>query len=146
MHESDVSARVYAPVPVAAASALLWIQGAIWAALGSIDVAFCPQKTPFNDLLITVFFGFTVLSAVLGLLLPRPGSERTRAAVVGLQWFMTALGLAVLGALVAFPVLWWYTPDAGGFALAGSIMAACAAGGLRSRSARAFYQPAGLPH
>jgi hypothetical protein len=32
---------------------------------------------------------------------------------------------------------------AGGFALAGSIMAACAAGGLRSRSAHAFYQPAG---
>jgi hypothetical protein len=59
---------------------------------------------------------------------------------------MTALGLAVLGALAAFPVLLWFTPDAGGFALAGSIMAACAAGGLRSRSAHAFYQPAGLPH
>jgi hypothetical protein len=57
---------------------------------------------------------------------------------------MTALGLAVIGALAAFPVLLWYTPDAAGFARAGSIMAACAAGGLRSRSARAFYQPACL--
>jgi hypothetical protein len=51
---------------------------------------------------------------------------------------MTALGLAVPGVLVAFPVLLWFTPDVGGFALAGAIMAACAAGGLRSGSARAF--------
>ena len=51
VHEGAVSASVYAPVPVVAASALLWIQGAIWAAVRSIDVAFCPHKTPFNDLL-----------------------------------------------------------------------------------------------
>jgi hypothetical protein len=71
---------------VVAASTLLWIQGAIWAALGSLDAAYCPDKTPLNDLLITAFFAFTALSAALAVLLPRPGSERARAAVVALQW------------------------------------------------------------
>jgi hypothetical protein len=55
MRDGAAPGRVYAPVPVAAATTLLWIQGAIWAALGSLDVAFCPEKTPLNDLLITVF-------------------------------------------------------------------------------------------
>jgi hypothetical protein len=141
MSEGAAPVRGYAPVPVVAATTLLWIQGAIWAALGSLDVAFCPEKAPLNDLLITVFFGFTALSAALGVLLPHPGRERIRAAVVAQQWFMTALGLTVLLALAAFPVLLVFTPGVGGFALAGSIMAACAAGGLRSGSARAFCRP-----
>ena len=138
MSEGAAPEKVSAPVPVVAATALLWIQGSIWAALGSLDVAFCPGKTPLNDLLFTVFFGFTALSASLGVLLAHPGSERIRAAAVAQQWFMTGLGLAVLLTLAAFPVLLVFTPGAGGFALAGSIMAASAAGGLRSGSARAF--------
>lgn len=80
------------------------------AKLGSVDVAFYPEKTPLNDLFITVFFGFTALSASLGVLLPHPGSERIRAAAVAQQWFMTGLGLAVLLMLAAFPVLLVFTP------------------------------------
>jgi hypothetical protein len=138
MRKSPDPGRVYAPVPVVAASALLWCQGAIWAALGSLDVAYYPDKTPVNDLLITVFFGFTVLSAVLAVLLPRPGTGRTRAVAAALQWFMTALSLTVLGTLAAFLFLLGLLLVVAEFALAGAVMAACAAGGLQSRSARAF--------
>ena len=139
MDEGTASARVHAPIPVVAASALLWIQGAIWATLGTLVVLHQPAKLTAGGLLIAVFFGFTVLSATLALLLPRPGSERARDGVIALECFMTFLGVAVLAVTLLVPFLFFI--GIGLFALVGSFVAACAIGGLRSASARIWCSP-----
>jgi hypothetical protein len=65
VNEGDASAGVQAPIAVVAASVLLWIQGAIWAALGTLVVLYYPGKMTAGGLLIAVFFGFTALSGTL---------------------------------------------------------------------------------
>jgi hypothetical protein len=141
VNEGDASAGVQAPIPVVAASALLWIQGAIWATLGTLVVLYYPEKMTAGDLLIAVFFGFTTLSGTLAVLLPRPGSERARAVVIALECFMTFLGLAVTAAVLLDPFTAWIAV----FALAGPFVAACAVGGLLTAPARDYCRPRAVP-
>jgi hypothetical protein len=124
-----------APVPVVAASALLWIQGAIWATLGALYVAYIPQRTGTAGLITATLFGFTAVSGTLAVMLPRPGSDRARHAAITLQCFMVFLGFAVL--ICSFYLL----VPVGFVALMGAFAAGCAAVGLLSATARDYCRP-----
>jgi hypothetical protein len=76
VNEGHSSPARQAPVPVVAASALLWIQGATWATLGAVYVVYAPQKKAAAGLVAATLFGFTAVSGTLAVLLPRPGSNR----------------------------------------------------------------------
>jgi hypothetical protein len=75
MTEEQFSAASHAPFSIVAISALLWSQGGIWIALGVASL-YLPARVPAGDLITAVLFAFTALSWVLGVLLPRRGSER----------------------------------------------------------------------
>lgn len=123
------------PFSIVTISALLWIQGVIWAALGVLALLYYPQTWPGGDLLMAVLFGFTALSLALAVLLLRPGGELTRDWVIAQECFMTFLGVAVLCAIgLLVPLLF----EVGVFALFGSFLAACAVAGLFSAPAREY--------
>jgi hypothetical protein len=130
-----------APIPVVAASALLWIQGAIWGTLGALVVAY-DSGTSAGGWLIGVFFGFTVLSGSLAVLLPRPGSARSRTGVIALECFMTLLSLVVSAAALLDPFLAWIAVFLG---LPGALVASCAVGGLLTAQARGYCQSRVVP-
>lgn len=132
-----------APVPVVAASVLLWIQGAIWAALGAVYVAYAPQQTAVAGLITAMLFGFTAVSGTLAVLLPRPGSDRARHATIVLQCFMAFLDLAVLicSVFLLVAMVFPLALPVGLVALMGSFAAGCAAAGLRSASAHDYCRP-----
>jgi hypothetical protein len=75
MTEEQFSAASHAPFSIVAISALLWSQGGIWIALGVASL-YLPARVAGGDLITAVLFAFTALSWVLGVLLPRRGSER----------------------------------------------------------------------
>jgi hypothetical protein len=130
-------AASHAPFSIVAISALLWSQGAIWAALGVVSLCLS-ARVPAGDLVTSALFGFTALSWALGALLPRRGSKRTRTWVIAQETFMTFLGLAVFGTW-AFALDGYYLiAPAGLFIAAGIIVAAWAVAGLLSGSARDY--------
>lgn len=137
MNQERPSPARQAPVPVVAASALLWIQGAIWVTLGAVYVAYAPQKTALAGLVTATLFGFAAVSGILAVLLPRPGSDRTRHAAITLQCFMVLLGFAVLVCSFFFLLLM----PAGFIALMGAFAAGFAAVGLRSAPALDYCRP-----
>jgi hypothetical protein len=138
VNEGHSSPARQAPVPVVAVSALLWIQGAIWAALGAVYVVYAPQKTAAAGLVTATLFGFTALSGTLAVLLPRPGSDRARHAAITLQCFMVFLCFAVLIASLFLLVL---LMPVGFIALMGAFAAGCAVAGLLSAPARDHCRP-----
>jgi hypothetical protein len=145
MTEEHFPTAEHAPFSIVAISALLWSQGAIWAALAGVSL-WLSAWLPANDLITAVLFGFTAWSCLLAVLLPR-GSERARIWVIAQESFMTFLGLAIAGT--------WIFALHGQFGLAiafllapidlfiifGIFMAACAAADLLFGPARGYCRP-----
>jgi hypothetical protein len=141
MTEEHFPAASHAPFSIVAITALLWSQGGIWAALGVVSL-YLRAWLPAGDLITAVLFGFAALSWVLGVLLPRRGSERARLWVIGQETFIAFLGLAILGTwLFALDGYYLIAPIAL-FITAGIVMSACAAADLLFGSARDYCNPA----
>ena len=133
-HFSDAS---HAPFSIVAISALLWSQGGIWAALGVVSL-YLSARVPAGDLITAVLFGFAALSWVLGVLLPRRGSERARIWVLAQETFIAPLGLAIFGTWVFVLDGYYLIAPIGLFVTAGILMSAWAVAGLLSGSARDY--------
>jgi len=144
MTEEHFPAASHAPFSIVAISALLWSQGGIWVALGVVSLCLS-ARVPAGGLVTAVLFGFASLSWVLGVLLPRRGSERARVWVIAQETFIALLGLAIFGTW-AFALDGYYlTAPIGLFIAAGIFMAAGAVAGLLSGSARDYcHQRAAL--
>jgi hypothetical protein len=137
MTEEHFPAASHAPFSIVAISALLWSQGGIWAALAVVSL-YLSARVPAGGLITAVPFGFAALSWVLGVLLPRRGSERARTWVLAQETFMTFLGLAVFGTWVlALDGAYLFAPI-GLFIVAGIFMPVCAVAGLLFGSARDY--------
>jgi hypothetical protein len=129
MTEEDYWVASHAPFSIVAISALLWSQGAIWAALGAGSL-YLSARVPEGDLITAVLFGFAALSWVLAVLLPRRGSERARTWVVAQEAFITFLGLAIFGTWVFALDGYYLIAPIGFFIAAGIFMSACAVADL----------------
>jgi fatty acid desaturase len=93
---------------------------------------------PAGDVITAVLFGFAALWWVLGVLLPRRGSEHARIWVIAQETFIAFLGLAIFGTW-AFALDGYYLiAPVGLFIAAGIFMSACAVAGLLSGSARDY--------
>ncbi|MGD0700519.1 MAG: hypothetical protein ABSA02_11610 [Trebonia sp.] len=137
MTEEHLSAALRAPFSIVAISALLWSQGGIWAALGVVSLCLS-ARVPAGDLISAVLFGFAALSWVLGVLLPRRGSERARIWVIAQETFIAFLGLAIFGAWVFALDGYYLIAPIGLFIAAGIFMSACAVAGLLFGSAHDY--------
>jgi hypothetical protein len=137
MTEEHFPVASHAPFSIVAISALLWSQGGIWAALGAVSL-YLSARVPAGGLITAVLFGFAALSWVLGVLLPRRGSERARIWVITQETFTAFLGLAIFGTW-AFALDGYYLiSPIGLFIAAGIFMSACAVASLLSGSARDY--------
>lgn len=145
MTEERFPAASHAPFSIVAISALLWSQGAIWAALAGVSL-WLSARLPASDLITAVLFGFMAWSCLLAALLPH-GGERTRIWVIAQESFMTFLGLAIAGTWIfvlhgqfglAFAFL---LAPIDLFILFGIFMAACAVADLLFGPARDYYRP-----
>ena len=137
MTEEHSSAASHAPFSIVTISALLWSQGGIWAALGVVSLCLS-ARVPAGDLITAVLFGFAALSWVLGVLLPRRGSERARIWVLAQETFIAFLGLAIFGTWVFALDGFYLIAPIGLFIAAGIFVSACAAADLLFGSARDY--------
>jgi hypothetical protein len=137
MTEEHFPAASHAPFSIVAISALLWSQGGIWVALGVVSL-YLSARVAAGDLITAVLFGFAALSWVLGVLLPRRGSEHARTWVIAQETFIAFLGLAIFGTW-AFALDGYYLiAPIGLFIAAGIFMSACAVASLLFGSARDY--------
>jgi hypothetical protein len=95
-------------------------------------------RVPAGDLVTAVLFGFAALSWVLGVLLPRRGSERARVWVLAQETFIAFLGLAIFGTWVFALDGYYLIAPIGLFIAAGIFMSTCAVAGLLFGSARDY--------